>query len=639
MRLVPYSYNGTQINNGGANYIASFVLQPMLTGAKPIFTKRSSGMNHSAYAGKELNGGMLQMRVTAYGASGSALNNQFSTLKALFDTAKIPTAVLIARDSDDSNREWYVDAAVTNISPPEGRSFVVQFALRDPVWKTVATTTESTWAVTASGQTDATTIALGNLEVYPIYEITPTGSKSGNSYKYRRFIEVINNKSWAFNNYPIELINSLNTSTLVSGSKMLASGFDSRIFVDDAEEEDRWLDGWNTATSKVWININLAAKQTFTLKTAIATTGAITSVDVNEDITNMPDKGILKIESERVTYTAKNNAARTFTGITRGAHESTAATHSAAVAITWIEHSIYFYYGDLDATAGPVTDNTRKPIFNLNTSTNTSWDYDEFWSNDPRTAEWQPVPSPLAAVTYVYTGNQYTEAEPAIEVGMLGGRIDALGAAAPTSWILTHPAGITNWNFANGQKYNLILNESYLYYNTSATPLAYSTTWTGIYAIPATTVANTWQSWSDSRALGATYYHVAIQVKTKNAARVECADITLTLDSSNTPTRTLGSEVTSVYDLNAVLKNDITGESITIRTQLEQNYTLQINTLDKTVTYLKDNSNRFPAMLLTGSNFVRGQWLRLQQGANTLSYTDANTGTLNIVIKWQGRQN
>ena len=635
MKFYPYSYNGVLINNGTPNYTSRFS-KFGLTPARPIYTKRSGGTQYAAYAGKELGGGQWQMNIFCHGT----LTAQDSTLKALFDTADTSTHVLVVTpNADGTGTQWYVDAAVIGFDPIDGANIRVTFALRDPVMKTVATTTESTWAVTASGQTDVTTINQGNLEAYPIYEITPTGSKSGNSYKYRRFIEIINNKSWAFNNYPIELLGSLNTSTLVAASKMLASGFDSRIFVDDAEEEDRWLDGWNGATSKAWININLAAKQTFTLKTAIGTAGAIASVDVNEDISRMPDTGIIKIDSERLTYTAKNIAAKTFTGITRGAHESTAATHLAAAAVTWIEHSIYFYHGDLDATAGPATDNTRKPMFNLNTSTNTSWDYDEFWSNDPRSAEWQPVPSPLAAVTHVYTGNQYTEAEPAIEVGMLGGRIDALGAAAPTSWILTHPAGITNWNFANGQKYNLILGESYLYYNTAVTPLAYSTTWTGIYAIPATTVANTWQAWSDSRALGATYYHIAIQVKTKNAARVECADITLTLDSANVPTRTLGSEVTSVYDLNAVLKNDTTGESITIRTQLEQNQTLRIDTLNKTVTYLKDNSNRFPAMLLTGSNFVRAQWLRLIQGANTLSYTDANTGNVSVVIKWQGRNN
>lgn len=639
MRLIPYSFNGTQINNGGANYTASFVLQNMLTQARPIFTKRSGGTQYPAYAGKELTGGVVSLFVSSWGAAGATLNNQFNALKALFNTANVSTYVLIARDSDDSNREWYVDAAVTDISPPNARTITVKFALRDPVWKTVATTTETTWSITASGQTDATTIALGNLEAYPIYDITPTGARAGNSYRYRRFIEVINNKSWPFPNYPIELINSLDTATLVTATKMLASGFDSRLFIDGAEEEDRWLSGWNGATSKMWANISFAAKQTFTLKTAITVTTAIASVDVNEDIANMPDAGIFKIDTERMTYTSKNVSAKTFGGITRGAKESTAATHLAAAAVTWIEHDIYFYYGDLDATAGPATNDNNKPIFNLSTSTNTSWVYAEFWSNQARSAEWMASPSPAAAVTYTYTANQNTNADPASEMGTRGGRIDALGAAANTLWRMTHPAGITNWNFANGEKYNLILGEANLKYNTSLTPLATTTTWTTAYAIPATTVANTWQTWSDSRALGATYFHIDFICRTRNACRVEVADVTLTLDSANVPTRTLGAEVTTVYDLNTVLKNDTTGESLTIRASIEEDQTLRIDTLNKTVTYLKDNSNRFAAMRLTGSSPVRSQWLRLQQGANTLSYTDVNTGTVEVVIKWQGRNN
>lgn len=636
MKLSPYSFNGTLINNGAPNYVSSFTLQPMLTQGRAIFSKRSGGGQYPAYAGKELQGGILRMRVTSYGTLGT----QFNTLKALFDTATVSTAVLIAQDTDDSNRQWYVDATVTDITPPEGRSFVVTFALKSPVWQTVATTTESTWSVTASGQTDVTTINLGNIEAYPIYEITPTSSKSGNSYKYRRFIEILNNKSWAFPNYPIELVNSLDTATLVTATKMLASGFDSRLFIDGAEEENRWLSGWNGATSKMWANISFAAKQTFTLKTAIVTAGAISSVAVNEDISKMPDEGIIKIDSERLTYTSKNESAKTFGGtITRGAKESTAATHLAAAAVTWVEHNIYFYYGDLDATAGPPTDDTFKPVLNLSTSTNTSWDYDDFWSVDPRSGEWLPSPSPLAAITYVYTANQMTDADPASELGLLGGRINALGAAANSFWRITQPAGITNANFANGQKYNLVLGEALIQYNTSTSPLVVGTTWTTWYTIPATTVANTWQSWSNSAALGGTYFHLHLLVKTKNSCRAECADVTLTIDSANIPTRTLGSEVTSVYDINVVLANDTTGESLTVRASIEQNQTLQINTLTKTVRYLKDNANFFAAMRLTGTSPVRSQWLRMTQGSNTLSYTDANTGNVSVVIKWQGRNN
>jgi hypothetical protein len=633
MRLTPYSFNSTQINDG-TNYVASFVLQPMLTSGRAIYTKRSGGTQYPAYAGKELSGGRLSVRIQCRGTLGT----QFQTLKALFDIANITPATLIAQDTDDSNRQFYVEASPTDISAPTGRVFVVTFALRDPVWKTVATETESTWSITASGQTVAKTIDLGNLDAYPIYDITPTSSRSGNSYVYRRFIEITNNKNWAFNNYPIELLNSLDTAALVTAVKMQADGDDLRIYVDGAEEENRWLSGINTTTTKCWINLDLAAKQTFTLKTAITGTGALTSVDVNEDISNMPDEGIIKIESERLTYSAKSDTDRAFTGITRGAKESTAATHTAGLTVTWIEHDIYMYYGDASATA-PATDDTLKPLLNLSTSTNTSWDFDDFWSTDPRSAEWKPSPSPLAPVTYTYTANQMTDADPAAELGILGGRITNLGAATWSFWRITAPGGITDANFANGQKYNLVLGEALVQYNTSTSPLSMATTWTTWYAIPATTVANTWQAWSNSATLGGTYYHIRLAVRTKLACRVEAADVTLTLASGGVPTRTLGSEVTSVYDLNCVLKNTTTGESLTFRAQIEQNQILRINTLLKTVRYLKDGANFFSTMRLTGTNPVRTQWLRAQQGSNTWSFTDAGTGNVSVVIKWQGRNN
>lgn len=634
MKLSPYSFNGTQINDG-TNYLARFDNQDLLTPGRAIYSKRSSGAQYPAYAGKELQGGTLTINVIMKGT----VTTQVETLKALFDIGQVNTAVLIAQDTLDSNRQWYVDASVTKIDPPRKNIIRVTFALKDPIWKTVNTTTESTWNITASGQTNAVTVNLGNLEAYPIYEITPTSVKSGVSFKYKRFIEVLNNKSWMFRNYPVELINSLDTATLVGAGKMLASGYDTRIYIDDAEEENRWLDSWNGATSKCWVNLNLPGKQTFTLATAIATTGAISSVDVVEDISLMPDAGSFKIDSERLTYTAKSISAKQFTGITRGALESTAATHLAAATVTWIPFKIYMYYGDTSLTTGPATDDTLKPVINLTTSTNTSHVYANFWSSDPRSAEFIPTPSPLAANTYTYTANQGTDADPASEIGIRGGRLNTLGAAVYSFWQITHPAGITNWNYTNGEKYNLVLGEAVLQYNASTTPKVQLTTWTTGYTIPATTVASTWQSWSDNRALGATYYHIRMAVRTKNAAKVEAADLTLTLDSSNTPTRTLGSEVSTAYDVNTVLKNNTTGESLTIRTSIDANQTLQIDTLNKRVTYLYDNSSRFANMQLTGSNPIRTQWLRLSQGSNTLLWTDANTGNISLVVKWQGRNN
>ena len=48
-------------------------------------------------------------------------------------------------------------------------------------------------------------------------------------------------------------------------------------------------------------------------------TGAITTLVVNEAITNWPETGLFLIDSEVFSYTGKANSTKTFTGVSRAA--------------------------------------------------------------------------------------------------------------------------------------------------------------------------------------------------------------------------------------------------------------------------------------------------------------------------------
>ena len=69
-----------------------------------------------------------------------------------------------------------------------------------------------------------------------------------------------------------------------------------------------------------------------TLKTAITSTTSppliSDQIEVNEDITDFPTSGTLKIDDEELSYTAKDLPNKKFTGITRGVNSTTAATHA-----------------------------------------------------------------------------------------------------------------------------------------------------------------------------------------------------------------------------------------------------------------------------------------------------------------------
>ena len=118
------------------------------------------------------------------------------------------------------------------------------------------------------------------------------------------------------------------------------------------------------------------------------------------------------------------------------------------------------------------------------------------------------------------------------------------------------------------------------------------------------------------------------------APYVECGDVTLTLDSSTTPTHSIGDEQGN-YSLECTITNATTGDAIELGLPMALDQTLEMDTDEKTVTLLDGCSSQVQALTLVGG--ARRDWLRLVPGENELEFEDAGTEEMEILLLWDRR--
>jgi len=609
----------SQSINDGVNYTAVLKNARGLPGVSAQMVGRSG--RWPLVSGVERPGHKLTLGVSIEGSS-DTLRSQ---LLRWFDPEDETPKALIVEDDDGSDDRYVMAICEAMQADPNGAGliYVATLAVHGDVRWRHTNEDQVVWNITASGQTQAVTNG-GQDDAYPRFTIRPTSNKSGN-YNYKRFIPVRWRASAAASSYPVDICNdSFNTQTLVSGGKMQSDGDDLRVLVDGVEV-DRWLDGINTTTTKVWVNLDFQAKWDGTIVSAMLAGDTVTTLDVNEDISGAPSSGILIIDSEAFTYTGKNAALKRFTGVTRAAKGTTAAGHSAGATVWWCQHEIYILYGNASASAPSVDDN-YKPVFNLATSTNISWDYDEFGEDDGlRTGAWTKQ-AMLSTPTF-YTANRGTDADPWQEIGLLVDSPNDIGL-----WRLHNPCGLTVANFQNGEKYR-----ANAYWRGQLRSSPNGSTWNLEYSIPSPSAAATWESWSQNETLasGAKYVGLYLEYYVTGATSyLEAADVTVTLDSSFTPTIIIGSEQGN-YSLDCTITNQTTGEAISLSYTMALNEDLEVDTDAKTVIDLEDDSSQFQALTLVGG--ARRDWLPLQPGSNTLRFDDTGTSGVTVTVEWGER--
>lgn len=442
-------------------------------------------------------------------------------------------------------------------------------------------------------------------------------------------------------------------------SHMQANGNDLRIYVDGVQV-DRWLDGINTTTTKVWLNIDLKSRAQFYLwGGGIAGAGPVSTVQIAVYFSGfswslfpafvaLPDSGIFRIGNEIFTYTGKDISAGTFTGVSRAAKRTSAAAHSNYDAVSFIEHDVWMFYGDPGLTA-QLVDDSNKPMFDLDTSTNASLVFTSLTDvGSQRSNQWGIgfglKATNADAFQFIYTAANGAQADPATYLG-LAELVQLFGTA------YKYPAGNVNISYlspvgistitATGEKkkvgtpWPLVTMIAY----SPASPTGV-TLWTE--ATPTSGAGFVaWTAHAAVAASGATRLQLTINagvspVTGAVGGMTYCAlnDVTLAMVSGDIPTCEIGSEF-SGYDLDATLSNAATsGQSLSVRWNLELNSTLTLDCGAHTALYSVDGRSAIVSL----DDQARFDWLPLVAGvANILTLTDPLLVGLTLDCYWNDR--
>ena len=630
--MIPYSWDGNAQLNDEVNFAAYF-LGPELGLPELSATMVARHGQHPLIGGISRQGLEVMMEVEVL--AGSA-----DTLRAWFDAEDETPKVLVVTDEDGTNARYWL-ALCTSFAPTVSPYiFLAKLRIHGDVrLRSVAPTTVH-WNVTSSGATTTVTngVAGINDDAYPVITVTPNEYASGIN-PFRRFVAVGWRAAQSATQYPIDITNGgLNTDTGVTNFAD-PQGDDIRIYVDGVET-DYWLNAPATISTNIWVNLSWQIGRVATTRASVGA-GAITTLTVNESIDAWPASGLFMIDSEVFVYTGKVSATRTFVGVTRASRNTAAGGHSAGSAVIWLQHEIWIEYGDAGKSAY-VTDDGYKPVFKLSTSTNTSWDYDEFaesgvslesegeWSV-PRGGRWQ-FTIELNTESYALDHGTGTLGD-FQELGISSFVTSTTKTAIGGSWSLYNPCGMTAANFQNGEFYH----GKNTWWIARVQRLS-GTTWTTAYTIASGT-NTTWNSWSQNlTSLPSGTRQIRLYLggyaSSTYPARLECADVTVTLDSDSTPAVAIAAEETT-YRLRPTITNTTTNESVALDAAVDVGQSVEIDVTNAQVTLLSDDTAA--NNLVTMVEGVRRWLLRLQPGANTLQYTEAGVVDVDVDIRFERR--
>lgn len=670
MNLVPYSWNGNLINdwkwNGTnigewssefpvgerANLAATGVFSPVAYAFPHLSTTQVDGHYISITFHPK-------SKITTVAAQREQLKQWFAIGR------DFTPHQLIAQDTEDVNRQWYLTGIPVAVQQVNIGEYVVTLALTDPVWRIVTQSTTGNLVVNASPRTDVLRLK-GNVSAPLIITIQPVGARTG-SFLYKRYVPIYNPNKYAFPfaASTVEVTNGgLDTASLILAGKMLATGDDARLYVD-GNEVYRWFGATthaiNTAVTFIWANIPHSAGQIGTLLTALPNNGTAVNVTFNKTaanlavlkaLANVVNKAFI-IDSEIFTFTKDNVDLTNYQikNCSRAQKTTAFAAHSTNANITWIEHDVWLVYGN-SAALPPDLDNTQKPMIDLDASTNASWVWSQFFdSTAVRPGEWSPqvVASSInklanKLLTNYYTGNQTAFADPATELGlqMSTDIINGVQKAetAFLQWTFSHPAGFTTASMS-GQKFLFAgtIWPSVAGLFVSNNNVSFTKIWNE--TIPP---LNAWTAFTHAAvALGGTFkyillqFHGSIAAKPSNQAAIQGDTVTLALGTGRITTSLLA-EVGN-YQITATIRDNDSGEEIYINATVRPNQILTIDCNAKTVT-LDDGTNMFGAISFS-SGRKNPDWLNAGLDVNgnflgtaTMIYTEPGVTNENITYSW-----
>ncbi len=388
-------YWGGQIINDGVVYTAKFLQTAGDNGASPraqSITNTVPGQ-YPLWVRGQPQDRMFQLTIEM---PQSFTQAQLELLQSWFDP-KLGSQFLYVQAPDGVQRrllafpESFVPRTVL------GNAVLISLRAMGP-WEAV-TAGSSSAHITTSGQS-VTLNNPGTTRVYPTLVITPNTLKTHASAQVRRRRALVANLSELpvsdpiGDGWPVDIASAgLNTSALNGGGHLLASMFDLGVYLNGALI-NRWPSPASvSATSKVWTNLQLQARKTATLAANITSGSTSLSANNSSLFAGWPSSGFFIIGSECIQYTSRTLS--TLSGLVRGARNTTAASHTAAALLYWVEHPFMDLLYDYTAAADPAPPDDRKPAIALASSTNASFVWDStgvfFNFGTRRSAAWQKM--------------------------------------------------------------------------------------------------------------------------------------------------------------------------------------------------------------------------------------------------------
>jgi hypothetical protein len=640
MKLVIDTWRGVDINDG-VNYIADFPDgTPLVSPTTPIGVDMLD--LPSTNVGRRHGGPTVSIFVQPQ----TDYRDKREELKDLFRTEeKFTFYPLVVHDEDDSDRVWSIEAAVLTGTPKDD-AFIFVLAPKTFYWRSAVV--GDTHEFTASAQEIEYTIPMiAPHKVRPTITLVPTNAKSG-GYLYQRWVPLRNFSNTAQGIGPYDLGVSLDTAALITAGKIRSDGFDLRVLVNDVEVP-RWFGNWNTADTKIWINLQAPNTYGLRYKTDIAAAGAVANIDMTETPANRerfkgwPASGVFVIGEELFFYTTKTDtpALMRISGITRAYRGTAMAAHTAAAnGLNLQLTDIKLLYGNNDA-ADPEYSDEDKPTLDLDLSTNSSHVFTVFGDGTgKRKPQWVWTKyrgdSPD---TGGYTGNYGEQADPFVAMGHKVTSQDVGG-----TWMSDTVA--LRWEVTPAYKLTGISASGETYRNTEVSPSSriytgYQNRWVSRFIADPPVLLDTWEPWSAS-IVGITDPVDVVNINFNGSiggvegaiAMHEIQEVTLTYDPATVPIPAMTPEV-GIYVYDMLIENLTTGHKIAVKRAINvaspATGELVIDTENHTV--LANNWNRTTAGI---TPYNSREWFLLDPGPNLIRVTDVGLNGVEVTLEGPG---
>lgn len=564
------------------------------------------------------------------------------------DATRGPLTVVIENAQGTARRRFmqFVVSQLQQVEGQGGHGFLAPLEAADDVrWQGVDVV-EANWTLNESG-TRSLTVA-GDLDVYPVYTLTPNSAKATPNWPYSRAV-LVEWRSPVGGFHPIDVTGGgLDTEALLGAGK-IADGSNIAVLVNGVltrhwYQPDGGANSFGEAQTHIWVN------HRFQPAVHPSLSGYVSAADTTWSVVGdagLPSRGALKVDDEIVSYTSR--APGKLYGVSRGRYGTTAAAHTARTGMIHYPVIAQILYGPNAVTPEAMKDSAynsaqppaflaQPPAFLTHGSSNAEWVYNTFAGfEQPGSWSYTSYKNSLGFVTESQPAGWWTPTwdYPWEAMGFKAGWTDASvyrlrvavalkavrftarhmirmsPSASPNAPLLVASADdgrrVTLWTEGAGAT-----RENNILYSHD----------TGDFSVA--------DVFGDAPA----YNNLTWSVSGNSYVQADIQQMVIAFDDNYTPAVTMLAEETD-YDLDLTIANTTAGESLTVQfPNLAPGASLVIDSALQTVVYTADGSNQYRGARRDAS---RPRFLRLLPGVNNFTISEAGMGTLNINIQYRPR--